>query len=321
MSTANDRRREGWLDIDRMRQAAKRFEGLHDFRNFCKVDPGKQISDYRRRIFRAEIRALSPEEEPAAYVSGALFAETAASHSASHAGTTTNDFSPKTYVFDLQGSAFLWHQVRHMIAVLFLVGQGLESPEIIDHLLDITSCPEKPCYEMADEAPLVLWNCTFPNEDADPLTDGLNWVYVGDTPSRPSATSPGPLKPPSSSSVVKYGLGGAVDEAWSLWRAAHMDAILRGSLVNLLARQPDVLARDPAAEPGALARRPHHSQKVFQGAANAVYRGHYIPLLERERMKSVEAANREYAEKHGLPNKKARDDSGGYAQEARGDHA
>jgi hypothetical protein len=28
----------------------------------------------------------------------------------------------------IKGSAFLWHQVRCMVAVLFLIGQGLESP-------------------------------------------------------------------------------------------------------------------------------------------------------------------------------------------------
>jgi tRNA pseudouridine38/39 synthase len=41
----------GWLNIDAMREAAKLFEGRHDFRNFCKVDPGKQISNFERKIF------------------------------------------------------------------------------------------------------------------------------------------------------------------------------------------------------------------------------------------------------------------------------
>ncbi|KAL7617024.1 hypothetical protein Lser_V15G00158 [Lactuca serriola] len=30
----------------------------------------------------------------------------------------------------IKGSAFLWHQVRCMVAVLFLIGQGLESPDV-----------------------------------------------------------------------------------------------------------------------------------------------------------------------------------------------
>ena len=30
----------------------------------------------------------------------------------------------------IKGTAFLWHQVRCMVAVLFLIGQGLESPSV-----------------------------------------------------------------------------------------------------------------------------------------------------------------------------------------------
>jgi tRNA U38,U39,U40 pseudouridine synthase TruA len=40
--------------------------------------------------------------------------------------------------FVVTGEAFLYHQVRCMIAVLFLVGRGLERPEIVSDLLDIT---------------------------------------------------------------------------------------------------------------------------------------------------------------------------------------
>ena len=36
-----------------------------------------------------------------------------------------------------------------MVAILFLIGHGLEKPEIIDHMLDIEKCPSKPQYGMA----------------------------------------------------------------------------------------------------------------------------------------------------------------------------
>ena len=36
-----------------------------------------------------------------------------------------------------------------MVAILFLIGHGLEKPEIIDHMLDIEKCPCKPQYGMA----------------------------------------------------------------------------------------------------------------------------------------------------------------------------
>lgn len=44
-------------------------------------------------------------------------------------------------VLVLIGSAFLWHQVRCLVAILLLVGQGYEQPEIIPQLLDIEATP------------------------------------------------------------------------------------------------------------------------------------------------------------------------------------
>ncbi|KAK8572172.1 hypothetical protein V6N13_047785 [Hibiscus sabdariffa] len=61
----------------------------------------------------------------------------------------------------VKGSAFLWHQVRCMVAVLFMIGQGLESVGLIDVLLDIEKTPRKPQYAMAPEMPLVLQSCEF----------------------------------------------------------------------------------------------------------------------------------------------------------------
>ena len=34
------------------------------------------------------------------------------------------------YVATLQGNAFLWHQIRCIMAVLMLVGQGKEQPTV-----------------------------------------------------------------------------------------------------------------------------------------------------------------------------------------------
>ncbi|KZV48868.1 tRNA pseudouridine(38/39) synthase [Dorcoceras hygrometricum] len=65
------------------------------------------------------------------------------------------------WVVKIKGSAFLWHQIRCMVAVLFLIGQGLESPNVVDVLLDIKRTPRKPQYVMAPEIPLVLQSCEF----------------------------------------------------------------------------------------------------------------------------------------------------------------
>lgn len=119
------------MDLKKMLTAAKMFEGEHDFRNFCKVDGSKQIKNFRREILSSTILQAGEESE-------------------------------ELYCFDLQGTAFLWHQVRSMVAILFLVGQGFEKPEVIQTLLDVEKTPRRPAYEMAADIPLVLFDCGFP---------------------------------------------------------------------------------------------------------------------------------------------------------------
>jgi tRNA pseudouridine38/39 synthase len=80
------------------------------------------------------------------------------------------DDSPAGYckVFQLTvtGQAFLWHQVRCMAGILFLIGNRLEKMEVIDHMLDVDDCPRKPQYGMAADYPLILYDCAF---------EGLKW--------------------------------------------------------------------------------------------------------------------------------------------------
>lgn len=49
------------------------------------------------------------------------------------------------------------------MAVLFLVGEGRETPEIVTQLLDVEKNPGKPNYHMAAEEPLVLHASAFDN--------------------------------------------------------------------------------------------------------------------------------------------------------------
>ena len=49
------------------------------------------------------------------------------------------------------------------MAVLFLIGHGLEEEPVILHMLDIQRCPCKPQYGMAAPEPLVLHDCHFDN--------------------------------------------------------------------------------------------------------------------------------------------------------------
>ncbi|CAG8728938.1 14594_t:CDS:2, partial [Racocetra fulgida] len=133
------------LDIDLMRDAANRFLGTHDFRNFCKIDGAKQIDNFERTILHVGIDLVRDQQNL----------------------SITEEF----YVFDLKGTAFLWHQVRCMMAILFLVGQKLEEPSIVDDLLDIKKTPAKPIYNMASELPLVLYDCQY---------DNVKWCYGRD---------------------------------------------------------------------------------------------------------------------------------------------
>lgn len=64
-------------------------------------------------------------------------------------------------VATIEGQAFLWHQVRAVMAVLFLVGEGKERPDIVATLLDVQTHPRKPQYSLASDFPLSLWSVEF----------------------------------------------------------------------------------------------------------------------------------------------------------------
>ncbi|KAF7204295.1 tRNA pseudouridine(38/39) synthase isoform X2 [Nothobranchius furzeri] len=136
----------GSLDVVLMADAAKRYEGTHDFRNLCKMDVGNGVLQFERTILSATVKPLQPQQV---------------------SSTDQWDF----FVFEIKGLAFLYHQVRCMMAVLLLIGQKLEAPDIIDELLDVKNNPRKPQYSMAVDYPLVLYNCHF---------DGLTWQTEAD---------------------------------------------------------------------------------------------------------------------------------------------
>lgn len=64
-------------------------------------------------------------------------------------------------LLSLRGTAFLWHQVRCMAAVLLMVGRGKEDPSVVAALLDVGACPAKPLYGLASEEPLLLSGCHY----------------------------------------------------------------------------------------------------------------------------------------------------------------
>ncbi|XP_043217807.1 tRNA pseudouridine(38/39) synthase-like [Amphibalanus amphitrite] len=131
----------GDLNIQAMCEAASRLCGHHDFRNLCKMDVGNGVIEYRRRLERVTI---TPVDGPAA-----------------GGGGGGGDGGYQMYQLEVRGNAFLWHQIRCMVAVLFLVGEGLEEPSVIDQLLDVETNPRKPQYNMASELPLNLFDVEY----------------------------------------------------------------------------------------------------------------------------------------------------------------
>ncbi|KAJ5692920.1 hypothetical protein N7462_002343 [Penicillium macrosclerotiorum] len=275
--------REGWLDIEAMREAAKLFEGTHDFRNFCKLDTSKQIENFERIIHHSDIELVNPKTNPLGYVSQDGFQL--------HEGYEKNmDMSeelpapntPQVYSFNLYGSAFLWHQVRHMVAILFLVGQGLESPSLVAELLDVTKNPRKPAYDMASDAPLVLWDTVFPDESKNAREDALNWIYVGDPQHNQTRSAKGD---------GKFGMKGVVDDLWSVWRQRKMDEILAGALLDLVVSQGDQsLMQNMDGKQGS-SKKKSRGAKVWLGANEARVGGNYVPVMKKNKLETVEVQN------------------------------
>ncbi|KAH7524954.1 hypothetical protein FEM48_Zijuj06G0174100 [Ziziphus jujuba var. spinosa] len=159
------------LNISAMENAGKRLIGEHDFRNFCKMD-AVNVHNYRRHISSF---AVSPYDVRLTLTmmvveldynnkeqSVMLILEHEMQICGEPCDFLHNWFDGnQLWAFEIKGSAFLWHQVRCMVAVLFLIGQGFESPDVIDALLDTTKTPRKPQYIMASEIPLVLQSCEF----------------------------------------------------------------------------------------------------------------------------------------------------------------
>ncbi|WWC69874.1 tRNA pseudouridine(38-40) synthase [Kwoniella pini CBS 10737] len=125
------------LNLELMRKASNYLIGENDHRNFCKLDGSKQINNHKRTILKAyfenEINENNEERID----------------------------ENKKIIFNLIGTAFLWHQVRHIISILFLIGSELEKPEIIKDLLNVNKFPSKPLYNMGDGLPLTLHECSY----------------------------------------------------------------------------------------------------------------------------------------------------------------
>ena len=139
---------DGGLDTAAMAAAAQLLVGTHDFRNVCKMDVDC-VSNFVRTIISFTVQ---PEEEGAAEGGGG-----------GGPGPGPGPGSgARLWSLNVRGSAFLWHQVRCMAALLLLVGRRHEPPAVVDQLLDVAALPGKPAYDMAAEEPLLFYGCGYP---------------------------------------------------------------------------------------------------------------------------------------------------------------
>lgn len=273
---SSGRPKDGWLDTDAMRKAAKMFEGVHDFRNFCKVDPSKQITNFVRRIFESDIVEVDGVNTSVPYLDSPQFRDAAAEAGVAH---------PRVYYFHVRGSAFLWHQIRCMVAVLFLVGQGLEDPGVVAELLDPERHPRRPNYVLADDRPLVLWDCVFGREKDDGAADGVDWVYAG-------ADNP----------LNLHGSWGVANDLWEYWRDKKMDELLSNRLLDWVSLKTGV-GRVPEAGSQALQtamESARSSTRVYEGGNGPRLVGTYVPLLKKDKLQSPDDQNDRWAQRKGF---------------------
>lgn len=214
---------KGDLDIELMREAAKLYLGEHDFRNFCKVDGSKQLTHHTRSMLEADIERVSDD----------------------------------LYYFNLRGRAFLWHQVRCMMGVLFLVGQKLEKPSVVTDLLDIEKYPGRPIYDMAHDVPLVLYDCTF--------KEPIEWK------------TPAPMPQ-----------GRMVNSNFQHWH----DAMLQGTLS--MAMMQHIAERTNGERAFPRAQEPDGRVAVINGTGNFTRKIPYTPIHKRKMLDTPDVTNEKW---------------------------
>jgi tRNA pseudouridine38/39 synthase len=227
------------LDLDLMRQGAETLLGEHDFRNFCKLDGSKQIENHSRKVLKA------------------YFAE--------------DEAYPGMVVFNLVGSAFLWHQVRHIIAVLFLLGSKVEPVSLVQDLLDVVKNPTKPAYQMGHPLPLTLHECGYDG--------GLDWrmsTYDGAT-----------------ANMTLEDLD--VEKKWRKKMELELESVQQEA--ELRAWQCGGPLRRMREIYGSSADVAHEGLLYPVGGGETVNTSKYIPVLNRVRGETPDEVNRKYREK------------------------
>ncbi|TFK29090.1 pseudouridine synthase [Coprinopsis marcescibilis] len=246
------------LDIQAMEEGAARMVGEHDFRNLCKIDAAKQLTSFKRNVINAYLERLDDN----------------------------------LYVFNLIGSAFLYHQVRHIMAILFYIGTGVESPSLVTNLMNVSPGEEppygqdgdyevvdrKPEYQMTDGLPLMLWDCGYPEGT-------FSWRTSGRPNGGPIATG-GTLNSRLENILVRSQIYSALHRHFHLAAADHHPAP-----INIF----------PLSGPAQLAERkgPRDTIDIPLGGGTFKRMIKYKPVLRRNRLDTVEVTNERWRLRQG----------------------
>lgn len=142
------------LDLDAMAKGMQYMVGKHDFRNLCKMNC-EEVDNFMRIVNYGKIVKAKPLSES----TGVQYED----HVVSDDAEDSSDLYRQVCYFEIQGQAFLWHQIRCIASLLFMIGKKLEKAEVVNQLFDIESNPGKPCYPFAADLPLVLHKCDYHN--------------------------------------------------------------------------------------------------------------------------------------------------------------
>ncbi|KAG6443866.1 hypothetical protein O3G_MSEX003051 [Manduca sexta] len=227
------------LDLDAMRRACAHLIGSHDFRHLCKMDVGNGVLTFTRHVLSADIVAVVERD---------------------------TDLATSMYSLVIEGNAFLWHQIRCIMGVLLLVGQGKESPDIIRELLDVEKLSRKPQYHMASDVPLNLFHCSYDLEDTN------KWIYDKD----------------DFKTVISHLQG-----EWTMFNVKS--TMLNDALQQLEAKYAEVMSETQNADSGESERNKvmAHTDCLTQGVRSKVY----TPLLKRETCSSLQERIEHYKKK------------------------
>jgi tRNA pseudouridine38/39 synthase len=193
------------------------------------------------------------------------------------------------WVFDLRGTAFLYNQVRHIVAILFLIGAGLEPPSLMTALLNVDKehpypafkegepippvIDRRPEYQMADGLPLVLWDCAYSDEDVRWQIDESDLENGG-----------------------VNGAGGVYGQLKSIHERSTIHSALDAYFLESASRHhpapmnPFPLSKDPIGSGGIL---PDGSESLQIPLGGGAYQrtGRYVPVLFRKRLEDVFVVN------------------------------